>query len=82
MVEIAYRRVQDAVMTSELRPGDRVPQDVIASELGISRMPLRLALRQLEELTNVVLRRSEAAVDFAKAQRQRFEISSHRPGPQ
>jgi DNA-binding GntR family transcriptional regulator len=56
MVEIAYRRVQDAVMTSELRPGDRVPQDVIASELGISRMPLRLALRQLEERGFVTIR--------------------------
>lgn len=49
MVEIAYRRVRDAVMSGELSPGDRIPQDSVASELGISRMPVREALRKLEE---------------------------------
>jgi DNA-binding GntR family transcriptional regulator len=56
MVEIAYGRVRDAVMSGELSPGDRVPQDAIASDLGISRMPLREALRKLEERGFVTIR--------------------------
>lgn len=56
MVEIAYRKVRDAVMAGELHPGDRIPQDAVASELGISRMPVREALRKLEERGFVTIR--------------------------
>jgi DNA-binding GntR family transcriptional regulator len=56
MVEIAYRRVQEAVMAGELRPGDRIQQDAVAADLGISRMPLREALRRLEERGFVTIR--------------------------
>jgi DNA-binding GntR family transcriptional regulator len=56
MVEIAYRRLQEAVMAGELRPGDRIQQDAVAAALGISRMPLREALRKLEERGFVTIR--------------------------
>lgn len=48
-VDVAYRYVQSAIMGGELAPGMRIPQDAIASELGVSRMPLREALHKLEE---------------------------------
>jgi DNA-binding GntR family transcriptional regulator len=48
MVDIAFDHVRDAILTGALQPGDRVPQDAIAQELNISRMPLREALRRLE----------------------------------
>jgi DNA-binding GntR family transcriptional regulator len=39
-----------------LRPGDRVPQDAIAERLGLSRVPVREALFQLEREGWVVIR--------------------------
>jgi DNA-binding GntR family transcriptional regulator len=36
------------IFEGELRPGERVPQDEIAQELGISRIPIREALIALE----------------------------------
>jgi DNA-binding GntR family transcriptional regulator len=56
MAELAFRRLRDAVMQGTLQPGDRVPQEQVAAELGISRMPLREALRRLEERGFVTIR--------------------------
>jgi DNA-binding GntR family transcriptional regulator len=56
MVDVAFRYVRDAIMSGELEPGSRVGQDAIAKQLGISRMPLREALRRLEELGFVTIR--------------------------
>lgn len=49
MVEIAFRYLRGAIVRGELRPGDKVPQRAISERMGISRMPLREALRKLEE---------------------------------
>jgi DNA-binding GntR family transcriptional regulator len=40
--------IRRAIFEGELRPGTRVPQDAIASELGVSRIPVREALIVLE----------------------------------
>lgn len=40
--------VRDLVLRDELRPGDRIRQEDIADRLGISRAPVREALRMLE----------------------------------
>jgi DNA-binding GntR family transcriptional regulator len=56
MVDVAETWVRDAVMVGRLRPGSRVAQDEIANELGISRMPLREALRRLEAQGFVTIR--------------------------
>jgi DNA-binding GntR family transcriptional regulator len=40
--------VKDAVISGRLRPGERVPEQEIADNLGISRTPIREAFRQLE----------------------------------
>ncbi len=44
----AYKRVKDMIMSKELRPGEKIVQDKLAEELGISRTPLRSALQMLE----------------------------------
>lgn len=56
MTELAFRHLRDSVMQGTLQPGDRVPQELVAAELGISRMPLREALRRLEERGFVTIR--------------------------
>lgn len=47
-VERAYHYVLDSILSGELEPGMRVPTEAVAESLGISRMPVRDALRQLE----------------------------------
>lgn len=40
--------IKDAVVTGRLKPGERVPEQEIAENFGISRTPIREAFRQLE----------------------------------
>lgn len=42
------QRLAEAIMSGELRPGDRIVLDEIARELGVSKIPLREALSSLE----------------------------------
>ncbi|WP_170148060.1 GntR family transcriptional regulator [Marinoscillum furvescens] len=44
----AYKRVKDMIINGELSPGQKVVQDKLAEQLGISRTPLRSALQMLE----------------------------------
>jgi DNA-binding GntR family transcriptional regulator len=47
-VEQAYDYILQRIMAGELTPGMRVPAEAVAEALGISRMPVRDALRRLE----------------------------------
>lgn len=40
--------LRDAILSGELRPGDRLLQEPLAEQLRVSRIPLRDALRRLE----------------------------------
>ena len=46
--EIAYQRLSDAIVLGQLKPGEKVTQEMVAEMLQIGRTPLREALRQLE----------------------------------
>ena len=46
--ELATRHLRDAILDGRLRPGTRLRQEAIARELGASRIPVREALRTLE----------------------------------
>ncbi|AZO19105.1 GntR family transcriptional regulator [Mesorhizobium sp. M2A.F.Ca.ET.043.05.1.1] len=39
--------MRDAILSGRLRPGSRVRQEELAEEYGVSRTPVREALRQL-----------------------------------
>ncbi|HJY78898.1 MAG TPA: GntR family transcriptional regulator [Burkholderiales bacterium] len=47
-VEQAYQYMLESILSGEFTPGMRVPADAVAEALGISRMPVRDALRRLE----------------------------------
>lgn len=40
--------IRDGILAGRLRPGDRIDQDAIADELGVSRLPVREALISLD----------------------------------
>lgn len=46
--EVAVTVMRDAILGGILRPGDRLNQERIATALGMSRIPVRAGLRQLE----------------------------------
>jgi DNA-binding GntR family transcriptional regulator len=45
----AYQILKDMIMQRELLPGDKIPQEKLAHDLGISRTPLVSALKYLEQ---------------------------------
>ena len=47
-VDQAYDHILQGILSGELEPGMRVPAEAVADILGISRMPVRDALRRLE----------------------------------
>ncbi len=45
---LAYKKVKEMILSNQLRPGEKIVQDKLATTLGISRTPLRTALQMLE----------------------------------
>jgi len=48
LVERAYEHLLSMLMTVAIAPGERIPIDTVARQLGISQTPIREALSQLE----------------------------------
>ena len=46
-VEKAYQGIRDAILAGRLKPGDHLPEEMLASMIGTSRTPVREALRRL-----------------------------------
>jgi DNA-binding GntR family transcriptional regulator len=45
--EPVYNHLVEMLLTQELKPGDRIPESKLADQFGISRTPIREALRRL-----------------------------------
>ncbi|HEY6886735.1 MAG TPA: GntR family transcriptional regulator [Solirubrobacter sp.] len=67
--EAVYQRVREAILEGEIAPGATMSQVALADELGISRTPLREALRMLQ---------SEGLVDAERNRRVRVAPVSAR----
>ncbi|MGL5314374.1 MAG: GntR family transcriptional regulator [Peptostreptococcaceae bacterium] len=46
--EIVLYELRNAIFENKLKPGDRLVENIIATQMGVSRTPVREALRQLE----------------------------------
>ncbi|HEV8635178.1 MAG TPA: GntR family transcriptional regulator [Chloroflexota bacterium] len=46
--EKVYQQLKQAILAGEIRPGERLLETQIAASLGVSRIPLREAIRKLE----------------------------------
>lgn len=44
-----YFYIKDLILSGELKGGERIPEEKVASRFGLSRTPIREALRRLEE---------------------------------
>jgi DNA-binding GntR family transcriptional regulator len=82
--EITVHFVREAILRGVYRPGQRLQQDSIAELLGVSRMPVRAALRKLETEGLVVFNahrgatvRTLSAEEIAEIYELRILLETH-----
>lgn len=77
--EIVFEHLRDAIIKGTLRPGERLMEMQLADEMGVSRTPVREAIRklELEGLVIMVPRRGAYVADLSiKDVSETFEIRS------
>lgn len=47
LTDYAYTAILDMILSSEIKPGDRIREDILAEKFGFSRTPVREAINQL-----------------------------------
>lgn len=60
--EVVFNTLRRAILTGELDPGERLMEIHLATQFGVSRTPVREAIRMLEQEGLVTLRPSRGAV--------------------
>lgn len=65
----AYEELESAILTGELKPRERLVENDLAERLGMSRTPVREALRRLEErgLVRILPHRGAVVADISPA---------------
>lgn len=72
--DMVHDVIREAIVTGVYQPGDRLPQDSIAESIGVSRIPVRAALRSLEAEGFVVLEPHRGATVRALSRSEIAEI--------
>ncbi len=77
--EIVFEHLREAILKGQLRPGERLMEMQLADEMGVSRTPVREAIRklELEGLVIMIPRRGAYVADLSiKDVAETFEIRS------
>lgn len=53
--DLVFEALKDAILTQKLHPGERLLESELAVELGVSRTPIREAIRRLEQEGLVIM---------------------------
>ncbi len=72
--EVAYAVLREAILNNVLTPGTRLRADDVAKELGVSKTPVREALRKLQAEDFVVVGAGNALTVKVLSERQLLEI--------
>jgi DNA-binding GntR family transcriptional regulator len=72
--DMVHEVIREAIVTGVYQPGDRLPQDSIAESIGVSRIPVRAALRSLEAEGFVILEPHKGATVRALSKAEIAEI--------
>lgn len=67
--DVVFKTLRDAILNSDLEPGERLLENKLADELGVSRTPIREALRmlELENLVELIPRRGAQVLGVSKS---------------
>jgi DNA-binding GntR family transcriptional regulator len=72
--QMAYIHLQDQIVSGALAGGSRLKSDVIAADLGVSRMPVREAIRQLDAEGYVTIHPNRGAYVTSRSREQVIEL--------
>ena len=61
LTELTARKLEEAILTGHLKPGERLREVALSSKLGISRAPFREAIRELAAAGLVEIRHNRGA---------------------
>ena len=66
--DVVFNTLRDAILTGKLVPGERLMENQLAEKLGVSRTPVREALRmlELENLVELVPRKGAQVLDMGE----------------
>lgn len=66
--DVVFGTLRDAILTGKLLPGERLMENQLADKLGVSRTPVREALRmlELENLVELVPRKGAQVLDMSE----------------
>ena len=66
--EVVYKRLKRMIISHKMQPGEKLNEEHLAEELGVSRTPIREALSKLEQegVVNIVPRRGAFVVKLSK----------------
>jgi DNA-binding GntR family transcriptional regulator len=83
-VDVAYQAIRRAIIEGTYPAGARLPEEELSERIGVSRTPIRQALRQLDQQGHVELRprrgawvSSWTAEDIAEVYGVRAQLESH-----
>mgnify|MGYP001008012063 CR=1 FL=1 len=82
--DVVFNTLRDAILTGKLVPGERLMENQLAEKLGVSRTPVREALRmlELENLVELVPRKGAQVLDMTEEQQQRNYLEARWKGLQ
>jgi DNA-binding GntR family transcriptional regulator len=72
--ETAYAVLREAIVTNTLKPGTRLRADDLAKKLGVSKTPVREALRKLQAEDLITVQPGNALTVKSISEEQLFEI--------
>ena len=52
--EVVFNTLRKAILTGQLKPGDRLMEVHLANKLGVSRTPIREAIHKLEKFAGCI----------------------------
>ena len=66
--DVVFNTLRQAILKGELKPGERLMEIALADKLGVSRTPIREALRKLEQegLVFMIPRRGAQVADITE----------------
>ena len=66
--DVVFNTLRQAILTGELKPGERLMEIHLANKLGVSRTPIREAIRklELEGLVNMIPRRGAEVAEITE----------------
>ena len=67
--EVVFHTLREAILTGELEPGEHLMEVKLANKLGVSRTPVREAIRKLE-LEGLVVMTPRRSAEVAKITRK------------